>query len=96
MAARLPQKLPLDMMQTKWASILNPLLAVPMTQGLALESIKITTGTNVINHLLGRKQQGWFLTDQDAALNLYRSAPFNNLTLTLVSSAAGTVNLWVY
>jgi len=94
--ATLPQKLPWEMAQTRWAQELNPVLANPILQGLQLTNVKLVSGTNVINHLLGQTQQGWFLTDINGAATVYRSAAFNNLTLTLTSSAACTVNLWVY
>lgn len=94
--AQLPQKLPLDMMQSKWASQLNPLLANPIMSGLALSNISIVTGSNVINHKLGQMQQGWFITDINASANIYRSASFNNLTLTLISDNPCTISLWVY
>ncbi len=96
MAAQLPQKLPLDMMQTKWASQLNPVLSIPMLSGLMLQNVVLKSGDNVINHLLGRMQQGTIITDQTAASSIYRSKPFNSTTLTLNSSAACQVNLWVF
>ena len=86
----------LNLLQTQWGSQLNPLLAQPFSNGLILKTIQLTTGSNVINHLLGRTQQGWMITDQDASASVYRSAPFNSLTLTLTSSANVTVNLFVF
>ena len=41
-------------------------------------------------------QQGWIISDQSAAASIYRSAAFNDLTLTLTSSAPCTINLVVY
>lgn len=83
-------------MQTKWASIINPLLSKPMLQGQNLENVTLVTGTNIINHKLGRKLQGWTITDIDAAVTVYRSAPMNDLTLTLTSSGNATANIWVF
>lgn len=57
----------------------------------------MTASTNVINHKLGRMQQGWVITDiNNVATSIYRSQPFNDKTLTLTSSGAVTVNIWVY
>lgn len=42
-----------QMMQNSWAAQINPLLANPMASGLFLKGIVLTTGANVINHLLG-------------------------------------------
>jgi hypothetical protein len=92
----LPQKLPLDLMQTRWASILNPLIANALNDIQILSNVALIDGTNVLNHSLGRPQQGWFLTDIQGASIIYRSAPFNSTTLTLVSSAAVTVSIGVF
>ena len=92
----LPQKLPLEQMQPKWASILNPVLANPMTNMAVLKNISLKAGTNVINHLLGSVQQGWILTDINSSAVIYRSAPFNDKTLTLTASAPCTVSIGVF
>jgi hypothetical protein len=86
----------LSLMQSAWRAILNPIIAIPMLSGLQLSDIKLVSGVNVINTLLSRMQQGWFVTDIDAAITLFRSAPFNSTTLTLTASAPATVSLWVY
>jgi hypothetical protein len=83
-------------MQSAWRAILNPIIAIPMLSGLQLSNIALKTGVNVINTMLARQQQGWFITDIDAAITLYRSAPFNSSTLTLTASAPASLSLWVY
>ena len=92
----LPIKLPLDRMQTIWKSQIDPILKIPMLSGLQLNNISLVSGVNNINHLLQRTQQGWIITDQDASSSIYRSQPFNTLTLTLHASAPCTISLWVY
>lgn len=92
----LPQKLALDQMQTKWASEINPVLANPLNSVSVLSNIILQTGINVINHKLGRTQQGWFLVDIQAAETVYRSAAFNNLTLSLTASGPVTVSIGVF
>ncbi len=86
----------LMLMQTNWASQLNPVLNNALTAPTILKNVVLKSGTNVINHLLSRMQQGWFLTDIQGAATVYRSAPFNSSTLTLTSSAAVTVNIGVF
>lgn len=86
----------LSMIQTRWAAILNPVLSIPMLSGNQLTGVALASGSNVINHLLDRNPQGWVLTDNQANAVVYRSAPFNNKTLTLTSSAATTVSIWVW
>lgn len=86
----------LSLLQTKWKSQIDPVLANPATDMSILKDVKLVSGVNVINHLLGKTQQGWIITDIQAAATIYRSAPFNNLTLTLTSSANTTVNIGVF
>lgn len=77
----------------KWTKILedNPLL-----DGRLLEDIDLNAAANTnINHGLGRVPRGWVLTDQSAAATVYRVA-WTNTTLTLLASAASTVDIWVF
>ncbi len=92
----LPQKLPLDMMQVRWATALDPIIRNLLVQGILISNIKITTGSNTINHKLGRKQIGYIITDQNAQASLFRSQPLNDLTLTLTSDADCTISLWCF
>lgn len=93
---QLPKGLTLPQTQTRWASILNPLLANPLSSSSILKSIPLVTGDNVINTRIGRKLQGWFISDIDTAVQIYRSAPLNDLTLTLNSSGIATVDIVVF
>lgn len=86
----------LSMMQTRWASELNPLLANPINNASILKGVSLVTGVNVINHKLGRILQGWVITDRDSGATIYRSAPKNDLTLTLTSSGAAVVDIMVF
>ena len=94
--ASLSSNLPYTQMLQKWSSELNPLIANPLNSVSIIKEVQLKVGSNVINHLLGKMQQGWFLTDINGAATIYRSAPFNNLTLTLTSSAAVVVNIGVF
>jgi hypothetical protein len=93
--AQLPLNLDLSQMQTKWKSQLDQLLSNELTQG-SLISQSLASGSNTINHLLGRQQVGWIIVDQDAAATIYRSQPLNAKTLTLNASAPVNVALWVF
>lgn len=92
----LPKKLPLDLMQDRWASILNPFLSRPTNRMSLVKNIPILNGVNVINHGLGEIPQGWIITDVNGIASIYRSAPFNALTLTLTSDADVTLSLGVF
>lgn len=88
--------LPLSLMQSTWSAALNPVLSNPTTNPGIITNQVLVTGMNVINHKLGKKMQGWVITDINAAITVYRSQPFNDLTLTLVASAPGVVSLEVF
>jgi hypothetical protein len=96
--ANLPQKLPLDQMQTKWASQINPALANILMQGQLLQNIELINGVTYIDHKLGRQPQGWFLSAPKGPATVYQAAQQTNptLTLTLISDAAITSDLWVF
>lgn len=89
----------LTLMQNKWASQLNPLLARPQNNSIILKEIALVTGANTINHKLGNKLQGWKIIRQRAAASVYDTQdtnPMPTLTLTLVSSANVVVDLEVF
>lgn len=86
----------LNLMQTNWASVINPVIDNPINQANILKNIVLINGVTVVNHLLGRMMQGWFVTDINGSATIYRSAPMNAQTLTLTSSAAVTINLGVF
>lgn len=85
-----------SLLQTTWASTINPIITLPILQGLLLKNIVLATGNNSVNTLLDRMQQGWLVVDQNAASNIYRNAPFNSNTLVLNSSAPCVISLWVF
>ena len=86
----------INLLQTQWRKVLNPLLANQWTQGQLLTGVVLINGVTTISHKLGRQMVGWTITDQNALASIYRSQPLNATTLTLTSSAAVTVNLWVF
>lgn len=95
----LPQKQPLDLMQTTWASQLNPVIANPLNNSIILENIALKTGVNVINHKLGRNLQGWFTSRVRSPATISDQQDTNQtpqLTLVLVASAATNINLVVF
>ncbi len=93
---QLPLNLSSSQMQTKWKSILDPLLANPINGMSILKDVKLINGVTVINHLLQKQQQGWVILDINGAATIFRSQPFNDLTLTLTSNADVIVNLGVF
>lgn len=100
MVAKLPlfksEDQTLMLLQSRWKSIIDPLLSTPYLNGLVIRDVELQIGTNAVNHLLGRVQQGWVITDVNGGAQIYRSKAFNDKALWLVSDAAVTINLWVY
>jgi len=88
------------LMQTKWASLINPLLNSPESKGFILKDIAIASGANIIDHRLGRPLQGWQVVRmQGAFAELYDTQATNprpNLTLNLTSNAATVIDLKVF
>lgn len=95
----LPQRLNLPMMQTEWAQQLDPIIANPTVDNLILKNVSLVTGTNVINHKLGRTLQGWNPVRVRANATIYDQQDTNQtpqLTLILVASAPVVVDLVVF
>ena len=96
MSSQLSSHLSWELMNPILASTLNPIITLPQSSARILKNIPLINGVTVINHMLGRNMQGWIITDITGAATIYRSAPFNNLTLTLTSNAAVTVSIEVF
>lgn len=89
----------LSLMQTAWATELDPVLRNPLTSGNLLKSVELVTGSNSVNHKLGRKLQGWLVIRKRAISEIYDAqdtCPTPALTLQLVSSANVTVDLYCF
>lgn len=89
----------LNQVQQNWKTILDPVIANPITQGLMLSNVKLKNGVTIVNHLLSRKLQGWFIVGINGASTIFDNQASNQspqLTLSLTSSAAVTVSLWVF
>lgn len=89
----------LSLMQNVWSSIINPFLSNPSLQSNILKNVSLVTGSNTINHLLGRNLQGWRIIRLRAAASIYDaqdSNPRPNLTLILVASAPVVADIEVF
>lgn len=75
---------------------MQPIVTNPMSGGAFLKPQHLIAGTTTIPHGLGRMQQGWIVSDVDAAAKIYRAEAFNSDNLVLVSDAAVTVVLYVF
>lgn len=87
----------LSMLQTQWGSQLNPVLQNPLLNGRLMLGVSLSAGTNVINHLLGRKLISYILCAQNAVSDIYQEPSMDaNLYLNLNASADVTVDLYVF
>lgn len=84
------------MMQTRWKSIIDPLLANLLNNSILLEDITVVTGDNLINHKLGRVPVGFITVNSNTLVSFYRSAPFNSVNMVLNASSGGIVSLVVF
>lgn len=97
---KLPQRLPADQMMTRWASILDPILVNPILDSSILKNQVLMTGTNIINHKLGRPLQGWYpIRFHGSYAQLFDTQDTNQtpqLTLNLNASANVVIDIWVF
>lgn len=83
------------LLSTKWKSLLDPLLANPILNGIPL-SATLINGSTTIYHGLGRTPVGWIILNVNAPATIYNPNPFTATTFTLVSNIACNVYLWVF
>ncbi len=89
----------LHMMQTRWASALDPMLACLLMQGRLVRNVDLINGVTEVNHKLGRKLIGWVLTRKPGSADIYDNQDTNSrpaLTLSLTSDTDITVDIWVF
>lgn len=78
---------------------LNPIFNTNTLGGNILSNITLISGSNIINHKLGRTLSGWQIIRQRAAASIFDTQDTNKtpaLTLTLTSSAPVVVDLYVF
>lgn len=87
----------LSLMQQRWSSELNPVLANLLIQGAVLPNISLVANVpNTFPHYLGKQMTGWMLIDNTAFCEIKRTQPLNSKTVTLSSNANTTISLWVF
>jgi len=70
-----------------------------LTSGTVLTSIALKSGSNTINHKLGKTLTGWFIVRQRASAIIYDQQDSNKTpsqTLVLNSSVDVTVDIYVF
>lgn len=79
----------LSMLQTRWASQLNPILGNVLNSSYIIKGITLTTGDNTINHLQGRVLNGYVVVRMQTAFAEIYEVPSDMPKLTLVLNASG-------
>jgi hypothetical protein len=83
--------------QTKWKSILDPVISSPIINGLLLTNVQLSPGITAIPHKLARLQQGYIIVYHNSALGeLTPSQPLNDTNLYLQGSSTSLLSLWVF
>lgn len=85
-------------MQTRWASILNPMLEKPINSSNILKNVTLASGSNVINHLQGQPLNGYIIIGMHGAYAQIYDTPSSSPSKTLVlnASAPTTIDLLVF
>lgn len=88
----------LSKMQTRWASLINPVLSNNITQSYILKNISLTTGDNTINHLQDKVLNGYLIIGMHNAYAQVYDKPSDmpKLTLILNASAPTVIDLMVF
>lgn len=89
----------LNQIQDNLVRTLNPVIETPILGGTLLQSVALVTGSNVINHKLGRKLIGWVVSRQRSAANIYDDQDNNStpqLNLILVTSADVILDIYCF
>lgn len=87
----------LNLVQDHVLQVVNPVLAIPLLDGVLIEGVALTTSYQNISHTLGRPWRGYIVV-RHPMLGAVTNEPSadDSKFLRLVSSAAGTVSLWVF
>lgn len=84
----------LSMLQTRWSSILNPIISSPLSDAILLTDIPISFGDNSINHTLGQPIVGYIVVRINGPTTLYdKDSSTPNLTFILNSSSNQMINV---
>lgn len=81
------------------ASVIAPFLNSEVLDGVLLKNISLGSGTNFVEHKLGRKIQGWIVVRQRSDARVWDDQDNNvnvSRTLKLQTSAAVEVDLWIF
>jgi hypothetical protein len=94
-----PKEYELDAVQGNIKEFTKQLETNPVLDGIILKDVSlVSSGSNTINHKLGRKINGWIITKIQANANVWQNTtqPLPTKNLILETSADATVDIYVF
>jgi hypothetical protein len=87
----------LHTVQENASLVFDSLTASPLMDESILKDIDVVSGSNKIDHKLGRVPVGWIMIGTDAAVDLYEEdSTLPNKILVLNASGTATIKLLVF
>ena len=86
-------------LQSHIKTALNPLLELPISDGVMLKDQTIETTDTEINHGLGREYEGFIITRLKTNATIYESAtdnPSKSLYILLKASGTATADIYIF
>jgi len=86
-------------LQSHIKTALNPLLELPISDGILIKGLSIETTDTRVNHGLGREYEGFIITRLQSNAVIYESSTTNgnkNLFILLKGSGAATVDIYFF
>jgi hypothetical protein len=85
-------------MQDALGVVIEPLLRIPILDGVLLEDVELTTSFQDFPHGLGRKWRGFFVVKTAATTSTvrYEASVDESKLIRLRGGGAGTVSVWVF
>lgn len=86
-------------LQSHIKTALNPLLELPISDGILIKGLSIETADTRVNHGLGREYEGFIITRLQSNAVIYESSTINgdkNLFILLKGSGAATADIYFF
>ena len=86
-------------LQSHIKTTLNPLLELPIQDGILIKGLSIETTDTRVNHGLGREYEGFIITRLQSNAVIYESSTTNddkNLFILLKGSGAATADIYFF
>lgn len=84
-------------LQERLQEFFAPLIANPMLDGTMLTNVAIGTSPTKVEHKLRREIQGWVVVRNNTNCTIWEpSRELSGAFVTLQSSSATTIDLWVF